>query len=86
MKQSYKPSGVCARTIEFEVEDGIIRSVHFDGGCNGNGKGIAALAVGMKVQDYIDRCRDITCGGKGTSCPAQLAKALKRSIPHGHDA
>lgn len=77
MKKVYKTSGVCSREIEFEVEEGIIKSVKFNGGCNGNGKGISALAVGMKVEDFIDKCKDITCGMKKTSCPAQLAKALE---------
>ncbi|WP_099203825.1 TIGR03905 family TSCPD domain-containing protein [Scatolibacter rhodanostii] len=80
MKTVYKPSGVCARTIEIEVEDGIIKAVKFNGGCNGNSQGISALAIGMKASDYIERCKDITCGPRNTSCPAQLAKALEKVL------
>ncbi len=77
MKISYKTSGVCSRTITIEVEDEIVKSVYFEGGCNGNTKGISALVVGMHVDDVIDRLEGIKCGFKGTSCPDQLAKALK---------
>lgn len=76
----YVPKGVCARMIEIELDGDIIQSVKFTGGCNGNGQGIAALAQGMRVQDYISRCNTIICGGKSTSCPAQLAKALKEAL------
>lgn len=79
MKKIYKTSGVCASEIEFEVEDGIIKDVKFNGGCNGNGKGISALAIGMKAEEFIEKCKNITCGRKSTSCPAQLAKALEES-------
>ncbi len=77
MQFSYKTNGVCSRNILIEVEDGIVKSVRFEGGCNGNTKGIAALAVGMKVEDVIERLENIKCGFKNTSCPDQLAKALK---------
>ena len=77
MKISYKTSGVCSRTINIEIEDEIIKSVYFEGGCNGNTKGISALVEGMRVDDVIDRLEGIKCGFKGTSCPDQLAKALK---------
>lgn len=76
---NYKPSGVCASRINIEVEDGIVKDVEFIGGCNGNGKGIATLVKGMKVEDVIERLKDIKCGYKQTSCPAQLAEALKKN-------
>ena len=80
MKWTYKPQGVCSREIEIDVEDGVIQSIHFEGGCNGNGQGIGALAAGMRVEDYIRRCKSIICGTKSTSCPAQLALALEEAL------
>lgn len=74
---SYTTRGVCSRMINFEVEGDTIKEVQFVGGCNGNTKGIAALVVGMKVEDAIARLEGITCGSKPTSCPDQLAQALK---------
>ena len=76
MNFSYKTSGVCARAIYFEIEDNIIKNVHFEGGCNGNTKGISVLVEGMKIDDVIEKLKDIKCGFKNTSCPAQLAQAL----------
>ena len=77
MKYSYETNGTCSRAIEFEVENGIIKDVVFNGGCNGNTQGISALVKGMKVEDVIARLEGIGCKGKPTSCPDQLAKALK---------
>ena len=77
MKYTYKTKGVCSSTINFEVEDDVITSLQFVGGCNGNLKGISSLCIGMKVQDVIERLEGIKCGFKSTSCPDQLAKALK---------
>lgn len=76
MKFTYKTKGVCSRSIDIEIENDIVTSVCFEGGCNGNTKGVASLAVGMKVDDIIERLQGITCGFRGTSCPDQLAKAL----------
>lgn len=73
----YKTNGVCASAIEFEVEDDIVKSVKFTGGCNGNTQGISQLVAGMKVDDVIQRLESVKCGFKNTSCPDQLAKALK---------
>lgn len=73
----YKPSGVCSSAIDIEVDDGIIRSVAFTGGCNGNLQGISRLVEGMKVEDAISRLKGIRCGFKNTSCPDQLARALE---------
>ena len=77
MKFTYKTNGVCSRSIDIEIEDNTVKSVSFYGGCNGNLKGIAALVEGMKIDDVIERLEDIKCGFKNTSCPAQLAEALK---------
>ncbi len=77
MEISYKTKGVCSRNIKIEVEDGIVKKVKFDGGCNGNTQGISALVEGMKVEDVIEKLQNIKCGFKNTSCPAQLAEALK---------
>lgn len=73
----YQTKGTCSSAIDVEVKDGIIESVSFTGGCNGNLKGIAALVKGMEVKDAIERLKGITCGFKSTSCPDQLAKALE---------
>lgn len=77
MRYSYTTSGTCSREIYFDVEDGKVRNVEFLGGCNGNLKGIAALVEGMDVDEAISRIEGITCGLKKTSCPDQLAQALK---------
>lgn len=77
---SYTPRGVCSRKIDIELDGDIVKSVKFTGGCNGNTQGIARLCQGMKVNDVIERLQDLDCNGRGTSCPAQLAKALKENI------
>ena len=75
----YKPSGVCSREINFDIneETGVINHVTFVGGCAGNASGLSSLLVGMKVDDVIKRLEGIPCGFRSTSCPDQLAKALK---------
>ena len=73
----YRTKGVCAQAIEYEVQDGVVHNVKFIGGCSGNTQGIASLVEGMKVDDVISRLEGVRCGGKPTSCPDQLAKALK---------
>lgn len=80
MKIAYIPKGVCSKQINIEVEDGIVKSVEYIGGCNGNLKGIGSLVKGMKVEDVIDRVENIKCGMKNTSCPDQLAQALKENF------
>lgn len=80
MEYKYTPSGVCSRGIKFEIEDGIVKNIRFLGGCAGNTQGVAALAEGMKVEEVINRLSGIRCGFKGTSCPDQLAKAVKAAI------
>lgn len=77
MNYTYKTSGVCSRSINFDIEDGVLKNVSYDGGCNGNLKGIGKLVEGMKVDEVINRLEGIKCGFKSTSCPDQLAKALK---------
>lgn len=73
----YQTSGTCSTAIDIDVTDGVINSVSFSGGCNGNLQGISKLVAGMKVDDAIDRLKGIKCGFKSTSCPDQLAKALE---------
>lgn len=77
MEITYKTKGVCSRTIHIEEENGIIKKVRFEGGCSGNTQGVAALVKGMPVDEVIDRLKGIRCGFKNTSCPDQLAEALK---------
>ena len=77
---NYKTRGICAREIIIEVDGDTVNSVKFIGGCNGNTQGISSLVKGMKISDVIDKLEGINCNGKGTSCPDQLAKALKQSI------
>lgn len=79
MVYEYKTRGVCSRKITFSVEDGKVCKVAFDGGCNGNGKGVAALVEGMDVDEAIRRMEGIKCGMKNTSCPDQLAQALRQT-------
>lgn len=76
----YKTKGICSSNIEFEIQDGCVKNVVFVGGCNGNTQGISALVEGMKVEDVIQKLEGIRCGMRSTSCPDQLAKALKESI------
>ena len=73
----YKTKGTCSQMILFDVEDGKVMNVKFMGGCNGNLKGIGALVEGMEIDEVINRVEGITCGMKKTSCPDQLAQALK---------
>jgi uncharacterized protein (TIGR03905 family) len=77
---TYKPQGFCSKEINIEVEDNIVKSVEFVGGCNGNAKGIAALAKGMNVDEVIKRLSGITCGFRQTSCPDQMARALSQNL------
>lgn len=76
MMIQYQPQGVCSRLIQLEIENDKIVAAQFIGGCNGNTKGICSLIIGMNVDDVIQRLSGITCGGKPTSCPDQLARCL----------
>ena len=80
MQYTYTTNGTCSREILFEVEDGKVTKVEFIGGCNGNLKGICSLVAGMSVEEVIARLDGITCGPKATSCPDQLARALKKTL------
>ncbi len=83
MNYQYKTSGTCSRSIDFEFDGGVIKNVRFHGGCDGNLKGIAAMVEGMKAEDVIKRLEGIRCGFKSTSCPDQLAKALRKAVENG---
>ena len=76
MEYTYRTRGTCSRAIHFEVEDGKVKNVRFDGGCNGNLQGIGRLVEGMNVDECIARLSGISCSGRPTSCPDQLARAL----------
>ncbi|MBD5115826.1 MAG: TIGR03905 family TSCPD domain-containing protein [Ruminococcaceae bacterium] len=78
MTYEFTPKGVCSRKMTIEIEGDTVKSLSVLGGCNGNLKGISSLVKGMKIDDIIERLDGIDCGGKGTSCPAQLAVALKQ--------
>ena len=80
MQYEYKTKGTCSQRIFFEVEDGKVKNVSFVGGCNGNLKGIGALVEGMDVDAVIARLEGIHCGMKSTSCPDQLARALRQAL------
>lgn len=79
MQFEYKTKGTCSQKIFIDIEDGKITSVEFLGGCNGNLKGISALVRGMEIDEVIQRLEGTTCGMKATSCPDQLATALKKA-------
>lgn len=76
MTYTYYTQGTCSTSIDVEVEDGIIRDVAYDGGCNGNLQGISRLVKGMRVEDVLKKLEGIRCGMRPTSCPDQLCKAL----------
>lgn len=75
---NYRTSGVCSQQINFEIDGDTIKSVEFIGGCSGNTQGVARLVAGMKVDDAIQKLSGIKCGFRPTSCPDQLARALKQ--------
>ena len=78
MRLEYRPRGVCSQRIEIDVEDGCVQDVKFTGGCSGNLQGSSRLVKGMPVEEVISRVEGIRCGFKPTSCPDQLAQALKQ--------
>ncbi len=80
MDYKYKTKGTCSRAIDFELNDGKVSGVKFHGGCDGNLKGIASLVEGMDAEHVIERFSGIRCGFKSTSCPDQLACALKEAL------
>jgi len=77
VKYSFRPKGVCSMQIEIEVENSLIKNVEFVGGCSGNTQGVASLAKGRNIDEVIAALEGIKCGFKNTSCPDQLACALK---------
>ena len=77
MTYTYRPRGVCSQLMEIETEDNKIVSLRVMGGCDGNLQGISRLVAGMEIDDAIERMEGIRCGRKDTSCPDQLAQALK---------
>lgn len=77
----YSPRGVCSTRMRIDIEDGVIRSIQIDNGCHGNLQGIMALVTGMRVEDVIAKLEGIRCRSKSTSCPDQLAQALKQYHP-----
>lgn len=80
MTYTYFTQGVCSSQIDLELEDGVIRSVAFTGGCNGNLQGICRLVTGMSAREAIGKLQGIQCGWKSTSCPDQLSKALTAAL------
>ena len=80
-KHEYKTSGTCSRKIVFELDDeGCVHNVAFEGGCHGNLQGIGKLVEGMEASEIVKRCEGIKCGFKPTSCPDQLARAMKEAL------
>lgn len=75
---TYRPQGVCSRAYHIVASDGVIDSIDIVGGCDGNLKGIASLLRGMKIEDAIERMSGVTCGSRPTSCPDQIARALRQ--------
>ena len=80
MTIQYTPRGVCSRAFQIQVEDGVIQDIRIEGGCDGNLKGLSSLLKGMKAEEAIGRLEGIRCGAKATSCPDQLAQALKKAL------
>ncbi len=80
MAYQYRTKGVCSRNISFDLVDGKVTDVRFDGGCAGNTKGVARLVEGMDAEEAIRRLEGIPCGFKGTSCPDQLSKAIRQAL------
>ena len=82
MTYEYKPKGVCSMRITFDIDDGIVSNVQFTGGCNGNLQGISKLVEGRRAEDIVSAIEGIKCGFKNTSCPDQLAQAIKNATEH----
>lgn len=80
MTIQYTPKGTCSRHFQIEVEEGVIQDVQVEGGCSGNLQGLSSLLKGMKVEEAVRRMEGIRCGTKATSCPDQMAQALKKAL------
>nr|WP_320131340.1 TIGR03905 family TSCPD domain-containing protein [uncultured Holophaga sp.] len=74
---SFTPQGVCAKQVLIRIDEDVVRELRFVGGCPGNAIGVSSLVKGMKMSEVIERLKGIDCGGKGTSCPDQLCRALE---------
>lgn len=83
MDYVYKTSGVCSKQISFSIDNGIVSNVRFVGGCNGNLQGIGKLVDGLKAEDVERKLKGISCGGRPTSCPDQLARAIRQALDSG---
>lgn len=80
MAFQYRTKGTCSSSVSFEIQDGCLHNVYFEGGCNGNTKGISLLAEGQDARMVADRLCGVRCGFKDTSCPDQLSKAIKQAL------
>lgn len=81
MEYTFKPRGVCSMQITFEIDDDKkVKNVRFTGGCNGNTQGLSSLVDGMEAAEVVRRLKGISCNGRGTSCPDQLAKAIDAAM------
>ena len=80
MAYQYRTQGVCSRNLSFDIQDGCVTAVQFEGGCNGNTQGVSRLVEGMPVEEAIRRLSGIQCRVPGSSCPDQLAKALQKAL------
>ena len=80
MTMDYRTHGTCSRNIHLTIENGIIQDVAFQGGCHGNLQGICKLVIGQNAKEVAEKLRGVNCNGKGTSCPAQLARALEEAL------
>lgn len=80
MTHTYIPRGVCSREMKVEIENGKIVNAKITGGCNGNTQGLCSLVIGMDAEEAIKRLEGIDCNSRGTSCPDQLAIALKEAL------
>ena len=84
MRYTYKTKGTCSSQIEFDINDNVITNVTFTGGCNGSLQAVRSLVDGLTVEQIEKKVRGIMCGMKGTSCPDQLAKAVREAYEHIH--
>ena len=80
MAYQYRPRGVCSQGITFELEDGRVKNVRFVGGCSGNTQGVSRLVEGLPAEEAVRRLSGIRCGMKATSCPDQLARAIREAM------
>lgn len=80
MTYSFRTRGTCSRMITFELDNGIVKNVQFQGGCHGNTQGIGKLVEGMPATEVVSRLKGLDCNGRGTSCPDQLAQAITAAL------